>query len=338
MQSETKICEFYVEGMHCAACEILIEKKLSKIEGVQKVNAKLSNGKVYIQSNKALDVNELSSLVEADGYKITRDELSKGAINWNELVKATIIAAIVIGVFIIIQRLEILNLVNAEQVTLPFVFMIGIVASLSTCMAVVGGLVLSLSSNYAKEGSKLKPIIAFHLSRIIGFFILGGLIGLLGSAFILTSTTVFVLNLMLFVVMLIMGINLLDVPFARKIQIKMPKALGHSVFKIQDSNNRFAPIFLGIATFILPCGFTQSMQIYSLTTGSFIQGALTMLVFALGTFPALALISFASVRLSKTLQSGLFFKASGLIVIFFAIFNFSAALVAIGLIQPIFNI
>jgi len=331
-------CEFFVEGMHCANCELLIERKLSKVEGVKKVDAKLSNGKVYIQTIRELNANELSSLVEEDGYKITLSEQGKSNINWNELAKAAIIAAIVIGIFVLIQELGIVNLVNPDQVTFPVVFMIGVVASLSTCMAVVGGLVLSLSSNYAKDGNKVKPLVAFHLSRIVGFFILGGLIGLLGSAFILTPTTMFILNLILFVVMLIMGINLLDVPFAKKIQVKMPKVLGHSVFKIQDSNNKLAPVLLGVATFVLPCGFTQSMQIYSLTTGSFVQGALTMLVFALGTFPVLALISFASVKLSKTLQSGVFFKTAGLIVIFFAIFNFSAALVAIGLIQPIFNI
>jgi len=337
---KTKACEFFVEGMHCAACELLIEKKLSKVEGVEKVDAKLSSGKVYIQTNRELTAQELSILVEDDGYKIVQSEqgtLFKNKINWNELGKASIIAAIVIAVFIGIQKLEIVNLVNADQVTLPFVFMIGVVASLSSCMAVVGGLVLSLSSNYAKDGNKVKPLVAFHLSRIIGFFLLGGLIGLLGTAFILTQTTTFVLNLILFVVMLVMGINLLDFPFARKVQLKLPKVLGHGVFKIQDSNNRFAPILLGVATFVLPCGFTQSMQIYSLTTGSFIQGAITMLVFALGTFPVLALISFASVKLSKTLQSAIFFKAAGLIVIFFAIFNFSAALVAIGLMKPIFN-
>jgi sulfite exporter TauE/SafE len=117
----------------------------------------------------------------------------------------------------------------------------------------------------------------------------------------------------------------------------MPKFIGKSVLKIEDSTGILAPMLLGIATFVLPCGFTQSMQIYSLTTGNFLSGAMTMAVFALGTLPVLALISLASVKLSKTLQSGLFFKTAGFIVLFFSIFNFTAALVAIGLISPIFN-
>ncbi len=93
---------------------------------------------------------------------------------------------------------------------------------------------------------------------------------------------------------------------------------------------------LGILTFFLPCGFTQSMQISALTTGSFLQGGLIMLIFALGTLPILALISFSSIKFSKSLRSGIFFKTAGFIVIFFAIFNFLSALTAAGLVPPIF--
>lgn len=334
-------CEFNVEGMHCAACELVIEKKLSKVQGVRKVDAQLSKGKVFIETDRELKTAELSSLVEEDGYRIvdTSNEKTRQNINWRELGVAATIAATIVLLFLLIQKLGIVNLIDAEEVTLPFVFLIGIVASLSTCMAVVGGLVLSISSNYAKEGSRTKPLVLFHLARIVGFFVLGGLIGLLGSAFILTTTSTFILNLILFVVMLVMGINLLDIfPFVRRLQLKMPKVLGRNVLSVQESENRWTPILLGVATFVLPCGFTQSMQVYSLTTGSFVQGALTMFVYALGTLPVLALISFASVKLSKTFQSGIFFKTAGLIVIFFAVFNFTAALAAVGLIRPIFNI
>lgn len=339
MESKIRKSEFFVEGMHCAACELLVEKKLSKITGIKKVDAKLNSSKVYIESSLDLNAAELSKLVEKEGYKISENKEVTNKLNKKDLSIALAISFTIITFFIALQKLGIVNLVNANEITLPFVFMIGVVASLSSCMAVVGGLVLSISSNYAKEGNKVKPLVMFHLSRVISFFVLGGFIGLLGSAFILTSATTFVLNLFLFVVMILIGINLLDIfSFSKKLQITTPKFLGKSVFKLENINSVLVPSLLGVATFILPCGFTQSMQIYSLTTGSFIQGAITMLVFALGTLPVLALISFASVKLSKTLQSGIFFKTAGFIVIFFALFNFLSALVAVGLIQPIFNI
>jgi len=341
--SDTISCEFFVEGMHCAACELLIEKKLAKFKGVKKVNAVLNKNKVFLDMDENINPENirenLSYLIEKDGYKLLSKRQNNHKINWNESAKALAIAGIVIFVFIMLQKLGIANVLNSGKIGLPLVLFIGIIASLSTCMAVVGGLVLSLSSSYAKE-HQAKPMILFHSSRIIGFIILGGIIGQIGKAFTLTPTTSFILNLILFVVMIIMAINLLDIfPWAKKLQLKMPKFIGRKAMKLEDeAENVFVPILLGAATFFLPCGFTQSMQLYALSTGSFLSGATTMLVFALGTLPMLALISFASTKFSKGLQSGLFFKAAGFIIIFFSIFNFTAALVAIGLIQPIFNI
>jgi sulfite exporter TauE/SafE/copper chaperone CopZ len=334
-------CEFLVEGMHCAACELVIEKKLSKFKQVRNVDAQLAQNKVSLEIKNKYDAEqlraELSKAIEADGYKLVVEK-SKHEIKKDELIKAGIIAALIMGAFLLLQKTGLIDLVNTDKLTLPFVFLIGVIASLSSCMAVVGGLVLSLSSSYA-QGKQFKPMVFFHIARLISFFILGGVVGLLGSAFVLTPSISFVLSIILFAVMLIMGLNLLDVfPFVRKLQFKLPKSFGKKALSLAESKNVFTPILLGAATFILPCGFTQSMQVYSLTTGSFTSGAVTMLVFALGTFPVLALISIASVKMSTSLQSGLFFKTAGFIILFFALFNFLAALAAIGLIQPIFNI
>jgi len=332
-------CEFYVEGMHCAACELLIEEELSQAEGIKNIKAKLSEGKVYLESEREIKAEELSKLVEEYGYKIVANKDLVTAYKKKDLIIGFIIAIVFFTLFLLLQKAGVINLASSTgEITYPFVFSIGIIASLSTCMAVVGGLVLSLSSNYAKA-NQAKPMILFHISRIVGFFILGGLIGLVGSTFVLTPGISFILNLVLFIVMLIMAINLLDVlPVARKLQFRMPKFIGKRAIQISKTNNFLTPVLLGVATFLLPCGFTQSMQLYSLTAGNFLTGALTMLVFALGTFPVLALISFTSAKFSKGLQSGLFFKTAGFIIILFAIFNFTAALTAVGIIDPIFNL
>jgi hypothetical protein len=96
-------------------------------------------------------------------------------------------------------------------------------------------------------------------------------------------------------------------------------------------NHTLTPLLVGIATFFLPCGFTQSMQIYTLSTGGFFAGALTMLVFALGTLPVLALMSFSSLSIKDGPKASLFFKTAGIIVIMFASFNILSAFDAVGL-------
>ena len=44
---------------------------------------------------------------------------------------------------------------------------------------------------------------------------------------------------------------------------------------------------LGVATFFLPCGFTQAVQVYALSTGSPLTAGAIMAVFAIGTAPGL---------------------------------------------------
>ncbi|MEK7607315.1 MAG: sulfite exporter TauE/SafE family protein [Patescibacteria group bacterium] len=240
--------------------------------------------------------------------------------------------------FVLLQKLGVVNLVSANNVTYGTVFFIGIIASLSTCMAVVGGLVLSMSATFAKEGDRVKPQMLFHIGRLVSFFILGGVIGAVGSAFTLNTPATFILSFVIGIVMLILGINLLDIfHWTKRLSPTMPKFLSKHAMGVSKLNHSLTPVLVGIATFFLPCGFTQSMQIYTLSTGSFLSGALTMLSFAVGTLPVLALISFSSFSIKGSSKAGIFFKTAGLIVILFALFNLINSLVVIGFVPPIFN-
>lgn len=332
--------EYHVSGMHCPACELVIEKKIVKLKIIKNVNAVLIDKKVYLETETGISADELlaevNDLIKPHGYEISLTRI-KHKVNFKDLVIGFGIAAAVVGIFFLIQKLGIANILGGKSMSLALVFLIGIVASLSSCMAIVGGLVLSISSSYAKGKDRVMPLILFHGARIIGFFLLGGVVGLIGIAFKLTPRFYFVASIILFIVMLILGINLLDIfPFFRKLQLRMPKSLSRRITGIEKIGNKFTPLLLGILTFFLPCGFTQSMQINAMASGNFLQGALIMLIFALGTLPVLALISFTSVRFSHSLRSGIFFKTAGFIVIFFAIFNLLSALVAAGAISPIF--
>lgn len=283
---------------------------------------------------------DLSEILKPHGYTLSVEKpLDKlGAGKWVDFVWAFPIALAFVALFIILQKLGIVNLITTSEVSYGTAFVVGLIASVSTCMAVVGGLVLSMSANFAKEGDKIKPQIVFHIGRLVSFFILGGLIGALGAVFQFSSTGTFILSLIVALVLLVLGINLLDVfPWAKRFQLTMPNSIGKRIHGLKDINHTLTPLLVGVATFFLPCGFTQSMQIYTLTTGSFWTGSLMMGAFALGTLPVLALLSFSSLGIHKKTQSGIFFKTAGLIVIFFAIFNIINALAAAGVIRPVFN-
>jgi sulfite exporter TauE/SafE len=281
--------------------------------------------------------HELTGVLEPRGYAVSVEKKAKDR-KLSEFKTAVPIALAAIFLFFVLQKAGLVNLIGGESVTYGTAFVIGIVASLSTCMAVVGGLLLSMSATFAKEGDKVKPQVLFHVGRIVAFFVLGGVIGAIGSAFALNTTATLVLGVLIGLVMLVLGINLLDVfHWSKKLQPSMPKFLSRHALGVTRLNHTLTPALVGIATFFLPCGFTQSMQIYTLSTGSFMTGGLTMLSFALGTLPVLALISFSSFSVQNSSKSGIFFKTAGLIVIMFGIINLLSSLVLVGAIPPIFN-
>ena len=342
MTTTSRRYTFHIHGMHCAACVLLTESELGDLPYIISVKSSLDTHLIEVTGefgDKPLEqiAEELTLPLEVHGYKISTERLVKEK-RWSEFRIAIPVALGFALLFILLQKLGLVDLVNAEQVTYGTAFVIGLIASVSSCMAVVGGLLLSLSATFAKEGDRVRPQILFHLGRIVTFFILGGVIGALGAAFTLSTTMTFILNLVIGVTMLILGLNLLDTfPWAKRLQPAMPKFIAKHAHGVSKFNHTLTPLLVGVATFFLPCGFTQSMQLYTLTTGSFLSGGLTMLTFALGTLPVLALISFSSFSIKNHSKSGIFFKSAGLVVIMFALFNLINNLVIVGLISPIFN-
>ncbi|OGZ68641.1 MAG: hypothetical protein A3D44_03955 [Candidatus Staskawiczbacteria bacterium RIFCSPHIGHO2_02_FULL_42_22] len=328
--------------MHCNACVVLTESELNDVPEVSKAKSSLVNHSVQVTGefgDKEPEhiARDLSEVLKPHGYALSLEKQNHLA-KWSDFKLAFPIAIGFIALFIMLQKIGIVNLVTASRVSYGTAFVIGLIASVSTCMAVVGGLVLSMSANFAKEGDKVRPQLLFHIGRLASFFVLGGLIGMLGAVVQFGPAGTFFLNITIALVLLILGINLLDIfPFAKKFQPTIPGFIGKQVHGLKNINHTLTPLLVGVATFFLPCGFTQSMQLYTLTTGNFVTGALIMGAFAIGTLPVLALLSFSSLGIHKKAQSGVFFKTAGLVVIFFGIFNAMNALAAVGIISPLFS-
>ncbi len=328
--------------MHCDACVLLIESELSDVTEIKSAKASLRSHSVEIEGDwgdaSATEIaQKINVLLKPHGYEASVEKKERRA-SWSEFKIAIPVAMAFAALFVILQKAGIVNLVSGDDVTYGTAFAIGAIASVSSCMAVVGGLLLSMSATFAKEGDRIRPQIMFHAGRLISFFLLGGVIGAIGSAFTLNASATFILGLVIGLVMLGLGLNLLDVfHWAKRLSPSMPAFIAKRAHAVSKLNHTLTPALLGIATFFLPCGFTQSMQLFTLSTGSFLEGALTMLSFALGTLPVLLLLSFSSLTVKKSPKSGIFFKSAGLIVILFALLNIVNSLAAIGFIPPLFN-
>src|ERR1035437_5884612 len=149
---------FHVHGMHCNACIILTESELKDIPEVHSVVASLDSNSVEVIGDfggKDLGrvMEELNLKLKPHGYTLMLEKQNH-SVKWSDFKIAVPIALAFIAFFIILQKLGIVNLINASKVSYGTAFMIGLIASISTCMAVVGGLVLSMSANFAKRSEE----------------------------------------------------------------------------------------------------------------------------------------------------------------------------------------
>ncbi len=218
------------------------------------------------------------------------------------------------------------------------VFLIGLIAAFSSCTAVVGGLVVAVAANAAKKypdasfAVRIRPHLSFNAGRILGFAGFGAMVGLLGQAVALSPVANGIFVLLVAVLMLGIAGRLLDLA-PRWAAVKPPAWLAERIKALRESDHPLMPAALGALTFFLPCGFTQSVQLYALSLGDPAASAATMAVFALGTMPALLGVgAFASAVKGRTLRR--FTIAVGIFVAALALANLRSGLALVGVTVP----
>jgi sulfite exporter TauE/SafE len=201
---------------------------------------------------------------------------------------------------------------------------------------VTGGLLVALAAKYNEanpylsDRERLTPHFYFNVGRIVSYTLLGGAIGALGAALTLTPATSGALTLIASATMVMLGLNMLGLfPSIGQYLPRLPRALSGRLHDASSYETKSAAFLLGTATFFLPCGFTQALQLYVLSKASFTTGALTMLGFALGTLPALLSLSTISSLARGALQRH-FLRFAGAAVILLGIINVQYGLVLTG--------
>lgn len=336
-----KTYTFHVSGTHCASCKILIEDILGEQKDIQKSVVDLKKETVTIETESDQSPESLADMLTAkikpNGYTLSVEKITQEKKPDDTIWKALPIGLVFLILFFVLQKSGVLNLGIGGKTTPITSFIIGLIASVSSCLAIVGGLILSLSAKVAQdEGTTTskKQFVLFHGGRLFGFAVLGGILGLVGQAIGVTFTFSAILGLIASSVMILLGLNLVGV--IKKNKVALPTGIFAYFRKVEHST--LAPILIGIGTFFLPCGFTQAMQVAALSSGSFASGLLIMLSFALGTLPMLALLSFGSMSFAHSKHAPLFFKSAGVVVIGLGIFALLAGLAGLGIINPLFNI
>ncbi len=335
---------FSVTGMRCPSCEVLIERKLIQAFGVEAVDVSSSKelATIYYKENRP-SMSELNDILKEDGYCLCEEcelpEEKGSAFNSDQLVKAVGIAILVFIAFLGLNRFGLSGLVNVSaSSSLPAFILLGLLAGVSTCAALTGGIVLSMSEVWKKEYSKndsliekMKPHFLFNLGRLVSYTLFGLVLGAVGSKLQLSLTFSALLVIAVSAFMIGNGLKMLGIKAFQNFQIALPKSLTHKASNQNNFQGRFMPSIMGALTILLPCGFTITTESLALLSGNPIQGALIMGAFALGTIPGLLAIGFSTVKMGNSSRSAAFTKVAGALVLIFAVFNINSQLNVLGL-------
>lgn len=328
---------FFVKGTHCNSCKILIESIISEEECIDSIRVDLGAKTAEITINNEMSAEEIlgkfNPTLAEHKYKLL---VEKESATNEKFLSSIIFGTGILFLFFLLQKSGIIDFGFSGGVNFKTSFLIGVIASLSSCLAVVGGLILSLSAKLSQNAKSFRVFGLFHSGRVVGFALLGGVLGSLGEALSINYKAGAILGIIASTVMIILGVNLLGIfQNSSKFQLSFSGGFFKKIAKIESGF--MAPFLVGAGTFFLPCGFTQSMQIASISSGSFYEGFMIMLFFSLGTLPMLFALSFSSYKFAHSKNAEVFYKTSGIVVIGLGIISLLSGLAGMGLIKPILN-
>ena len=277
--------------MHCPSCEILIQDKFKEMPNVTTVNPNFKKQEAEVYFTGHLDQDIINKKIQPFGYEIgeKKNENEDNEPLSKKIFEALLITVGLVLIYLIAKEINIVPAINISgNLNLLTVLFLGLVASISTCMATSGALFLS---TIGRKTNNLKQAIYFSLGRIISYAVLGFIAGLIGNIIITNFKFGSGLTLLAAIFMILLGLDMLKiVSFAAIIPFGVSSNIFRKLEHLLIKDPHKSAFFLGAITYFLPCGFTQATQVYALGLASPWQSALTMAVFALGTAPAIIFI------------------------------------------------
>ena len=271
-----------VDGMHCSHCIDTITNSLYKIKNIK--NVKINKNIVEITYKYKLSKEELINNILNIDYYTNEEYISenkKDIDNNIKLKEFIFIVATILIISILLYKLLGFNILNIipnidNNITYGMLFITGLLTSIH-CISMCGAIFLTTIVNTKRS---IKKALFYNLGRVISYTIIGFIVGLIGSTFTLNDT----LN---GIVVILAGILMLSISFSMLGLINFRKIFNFN-FKIRSRN----PLIIGLLNGLMPCGPIDAMKIYALSTGSPIRGAISMLLFGLGTVPLMLAVGY----------------------------------------------
>lgn len=322
------IKKFKIRNMVCKSCKEKIEDTFT-MDGIYKIDVDYSREEVLIEYDSTkFTVKKLRRIFKEMNYmldgEINVEVKSKSKFKFINIMYVFSISFVILFILNNTRIGLIFNMFPTVNNDMGYVaiFVVGLLTSVH-CVAMCGG--INISQSISKSGKKsVMPSLSYNVGRVISYTVVGFIVGGIGSVFKMSNFMQGVVMLFAATFMIIMGLNLLNViPSLRNVSLILPKSLRN----INRTNK--GPFIVGLLNGLMPCGPLQAMQLYALSTGSPLEGALSMFLFSVGTLPLMFLVgALSSVLTSK--YTKYFLKISGIIVIVLGIGMFNSGLGNLG--------
>ncbi len=188
------------------------------------------------------------------------------------------------------------------------------------CLGMCGGIsgMIAVNAGVTALSTQLPLAIAYNIGRITSYAVLGAIVGGLGQAAVMTVPAIAgPVKLASGIIIVLIGLQLV---FDLRVLAPLERSGARLWQRIAPLAQRLLPITtlsraygLGLLWGWLPCGLVYGALLIATTTANAGGGAITMVVFGLGTMPAMVMTGIGAFRLSQSLGNAR--RAAGVLLI-----------------------
>ncbi|MFC1723886.1 sulfite exporter TauE/SafE family protein, partial [Nanoarchaeota archaeon] len=293
-----KTVGFKVEGTTCESCSKIVKKQAMKVDGVERVSFDYAteSGKVRFDPAKT-DIDEILDKIEEKGYSCfildAEGPVKSGGKAGNVLAWVFALLGIVVAGYFLLGFVEGIGLPEISQnMGYGLLFVVGLLTGFH-CIAMCGGFVVGYTAKDAQAGrGSHKSHIMYGAGKTVSYTVIGAGFGLLGSLIAFT-----------------------------------PRFVSRFVGKKSGGGS---PLVIGLLNgLMIACGPLQAIYIMAAGTGSWLEGAKLLFVFALGTLPVMLGFGYFASFVSNKMTHKIL-KASGVLVIILGIVMLNRGLALTG--------
>lgn len=264
---------------------MMVREVIEEIDGCTVMNISSKTGKVTVDFSDLSIEPKIREAIRSIWYKLIEEDNNIGKIwRFDKINILWIFFALLLVLFI--SNVNLNGFIPTyDKLGFGIAFLVGLVASVSTCLAVTWGIIIGYTESIVDKTNGWKTQLRFHMGRLITFIVWGFILGMIGQSFSASMYFNGVLSIVIGLILAYLGMQILGIlPNISQWGFHFPMILSRNITKLK--NPKYSPLVWAF-TFLLPCGFTQSMVIFALSSHNPWQWAIVMGWFALGTLPVL---------------------------------------------------